>query len=80
MRFVNAWMLVLVLLVPVVGAFWTFLRARSEARLRRIVAPALQRRLLPGGASAVGTQPAGDGGEEPECGGGLRREPVDARG
>ena len=47
MRFVNAWMLVLVLLVPVAGAFWTFLRARSEARLRSIVAPALQRRLLP---------------------------------
>ena len=34
MRFVNPWMLVLVLLVPVAGAFWTFLRARSEARLR----------------------------------------------
>ena len=47
MRFVNPWMLVLVLLVPVAGAFWTFLRARSEARLRAIVAPALQRRLLP---------------------------------
>ena len=47
MRFVNAWMLVLVLLVPVAGAVWTFLRARSEARLRSIVAPALQRRLLP---------------------------------
>ena len=47
MRFVNSWMLVLVLLVPVAGAFWTFLRARSEARLRAIVAPALQRRLLP---------------------------------
>ena len=47
MRFVNGWMLVLVLLVPVAGAFWTFLRARSEARLRSIVAPALQRRLLP---------------------------------
>ena len=47
MRFVNPWMLVLVLLVPVAGAFWTFLRARSEARLRSIVAPVLQRRLLP---------------------------------
>ena len=47
MRFVNPWMLVLVLLVPVAGAFWTFLRARSEARLRSIVAPPLQRRLLP---------------------------------
>ena len=47
MRFVNPWMLVLVLLVPVAGAFWTFLRARAETRLRAIVAPALQRRLLP---------------------------------
>lgn len=47
MRFVNPWMLVLVLLVPVAGAFWTFLRARSEARLRGLVAPALQARLLP---------------------------------
>ena len=47
MRFVNPWMLVLVLLVPVAGAFWTFLRARAEIRLRAIVAPALQRRLLP---------------------------------
>ena len=47
MRFVNPWMLILVLLVPVVGAFWTFLRARSEARLRGLVAPVLQNRLLP---------------------------------
>ena len=47
MRFVNPWMLVLVLLVPVAGVFWTFLRARSEARLRGLVAPALQARLLP---------------------------------
>ena len=47
MRFVNPWMLVLVLLVPVAGVFWTFLRARSEARLRGLVAPALQSRLLP---------------------------------
>ncbi len=38
MRFVNPWMLVLVLLVPVAGVFWTFLRARSEARLRGLVA------------------------------------------
>ena len=47
MRFVNPWMLVFVLLVPVAGALWTFLRARSEARMRAIVAPSLQRRLLP---------------------------------
>lgn len=47
MRFVNPWMLLLVLSVPVAGAFWMFLRARSEARLRGLVAPALQGRLLP---------------------------------
>jgi Ca-activated chloride channel family protein len=47
MRFANAWMLVLVLLAPVAGAFWVFLRARSEARLRGLVAPALQAKLLP---------------------------------
>ena len=45
MRFVNPWMLVLVLLVPVAGSFWTFLRARSEARLRGLVAPGLQAAL-----------------------------------
>jgi len=47
MHFVNPWMLVFVLLAPVAGVFWTFLRARSEARLRSIVAPPLRRRLLP---------------------------------
>ncbi len=40
-------MLVLVALVPVAGAFWVFLRARSEKKLNGIVAPALQQRLLP---------------------------------
>jgi Ca-activated chloride channel family protein len=47
MRFVNPWMLVLVLAVPLAGAFWTYLRARSESRLRSMVAPALRSKLLP---------------------------------
>ncbi|MBQ6340890.1 MAG: VWA domain-containing protein, partial [Kiritimatiellae bacterium] len=47
MKFVNPWMLVLVALVPVAGAWWVFLRARAEKRLDGLVAPALQGRLLP---------------------------------
>ena len=47
MKFVNPWMLVLVALVPLAGAFWTFLRARAERRLEALVAPALKDRLLP---------------------------------
>lgn len=47
MRFVNPWMLALVFLVPFAGALWTYLRARSESRLRSMVAPALRGRLLP---------------------------------
>lgn len=47
MRFVNPWMLVFVLFVPLAGAFWTYLRARSETRLRSLVAPPLRRRLMP---------------------------------
>ena len=47
MKFVYPWMLVLVALVPVAGAFWLFLRARAERRLEKIVAPALAGRLLP---------------------------------
>ena len=47
MKFVNPWMLILVALVPVAGAWWGFLRARAEKRLNGLVAPALQGRLLP---------------------------------
>ena len=47
MKFVNPWMLVLVALVPVAGAWWVFLRARAEKRLNGLVAPALQGRLMP---------------------------------
>ena len=47
MRFVYPWMLILVALVPVMGAFWVFLRARADRRLAALVAPALQKRLVP---------------------------------
>ena len=47
MKFVYPWLLTLVALVPIVGAFWIFLRARAERRLEKIVAPALAKRLLP---------------------------------
>ena len=47
MKFVYPWMLVLVALVPVAGAFWFFLRARAEKRLASFVAPGLRTRLMP---------------------------------
>ena len=47
MKFVYPWMLVLVAVVPVAGALWAFLRARTERHLAAFVAPALQARLLP---------------------------------
>ncbi len=47
MKFVYPWMLILVALVPVAGAFWVWLRARTERRLNGLVAPSLQRRLMP---------------------------------
>ena len=47
MKFVFPWMLALVAFVPVAGALWVFLRARSEKRLAAFVAPELQARLLP---------------------------------
>ncbi len=47
MKFVCPWMLILVALVPVAGAFWVWLRARTERRLNGLVAPELQRRLMP---------------------------------
>ena len=47
MKFVCPWMLVLVALVPLAGAFWLFLRARAERRLEKIVASSLAGRLLP---------------------------------
>ncbi len=47
MKFVYPWMLILVALVPVAGAFWVYLRARADKKLDGLVAPALQARLLP---------------------------------
>ena len=47
MRFVYPWMLILVALVPIAGAFWVFLRARAEKKLDGLIAPALQKRLMP---------------------------------
>ena len=47
MKFVYPWMLVLVALVPVAGAFWAYLRARAERNLSAMVARPLQGRLLP---------------------------------
>ena len=47
MKFVYPWMLVLLAVVPIAGAFWMWLRARAERRLDGLVAPALQKRLMP---------------------------------
>ena len=58
MKFVYPWMLVLVALVPVAGAVWAFLRARSEKRLAAFVAPELQARLLPRNPRLFGVQAA----------------------
>ena len=56
MKFVYPWMLALVALVPVAGAFWAWQRARAERRLDGLVARPLRRRLLPGGAGGTGLQ------------------------
>ena len=45
MKFVSPWMLALLALVPVMGAAWLWLRARTERRLDGFVAPALRARL-----------------------------------
>ena len=47
MKFVYPWMLALLALVPIMGAVWLWLRARTEKRLNGFVAPALQKRLMP---------------------------------
>ena len=47
MKFVYPWMLILVALVPIAGAFWVFLRARAEKKLDGLIAPSLQKRLMP---------------------------------
>jgi len=47
MKFFYPWMLVLVAIVPVAGAFWVWQRARAEKRLDGLVAKHLQARLMP---------------------------------
>lgn len=56
MRFANPFFLILVALVPIAGLFWAFLRARREKALARLVAPALQARLMPKAANLWGLQ------------------------
>jgi len=56
MRFVNPAFLILVALVPIAGVFWTFLRARREKSLEKLVAPSLRTRLMPPGANVWGLQ------------------------
>ena len=58
MRFAFPVMLVAVLLVPLAGIFWAFLRARREKALARLVAPALRSRLMPRAANLWGLQSA----------------------
>ena len=47
MKFVHPWILVFVALVPVIGGFWIFMRARAEKKMDALVAPSLRARLLP---------------------------------
>lgn len=56
MRFASPIFLVLAALVPVVGFFWAYLRARREKALARLVAPALRTRLMPKAADLWGLQ------------------------
>ena len=43
-------------IVPLAGIFWAFLRARREKALAKLVAPQLQKRLMPSGANLWGVQ------------------------
>lgn len=56
MRFANPIFLVLVAAVPLAGVFWTFLKARREKSLEKLVAPSLRARLMPQGANLWGFQ------------------------
>lgn len=47
MKFVHPWILIFVAFVPVVGAFWMFMRARAEKKLNDLIAPSLRARLFP---------------------------------
>lgn len=56
MRFATPFFLILAALVPLVGCWWSFLRARREKALSRFVAASLRSRLMPAGASLWGMQ------------------------
>ena len=47
MRFVYPWLLLLLTAIPVVGAIWIWLYLRSQSCLSRLIAPALQSKLMP---------------------------------
>jgi len=47
MRFVYPWLLLLLSVIPVVGVAWLWLYRRAQARLSRLIAPALQSKLMP---------------------------------
>lgn len=49
MKFAFPEMLAVVVIIPVFGVFWAFLRARREKALSRMVSPSLRGRLLPRG-------------------------------
>ena len=58
MKFAFPAMLIAVIVVPLAGLFWAFLRARREKSLARLVAPALRGRLMPAAANLWGAQSA----------------------
>lgn len=58
MRFASPLFLILAALVPFVGFFWAYLRARREKALARLVAPGLKARLMPKSANLWGLQSA----------------------
>ena len=47
MKFAYPFMLILLVIVPAMGAFWLWMRTRTNRRLNGFVAPALQQRLMP---------------------------------
>lgn len=56
MRFANPIFLLLTAFVPLAALYWTFLRARREKALERLVAPQLKARLMPKAANLWGLQ------------------------
>lgn len=58
MKFVYPWMWILIVLVPVMGAVWVYLRTRAEKKMNGLIAPALQKRLMPRHPSLFNLQAA----------------------